>query len=313
MALSPAKAFISYSHQDAAVVDRLLKHFAVLRREKHLAAWFDQKILAGGDIDEEVSRHLDECDLFLPLVSADFLSSNYCYDTEMKRAMERHEAGTMRIVPIIVEPCDWKASPLRRFKALPRDGVPISDWTNVNNAYLDIVTELRSLIEDLANDEARDEIIATDLGDRRKYRVKRDFDEIDKGDFRRAAFEAIRDYFKASVEEVRTIDGIEARHEAIGNDGFTCTVVNRALRNGIAHITVHERSGRHALGDIIYSFQERAEPDTANSSFGVVHDDYDLFPRIRRVRLAGKAGSPHASAGGAGTLGRIPHPRGHRQ
>jgi hypothetical protein len=258
-----------------------LKHLAVLRREKLLSEWFDQKILAGGEIDKEVSLNLDGCDLFLPLVSPDFLSSNYCYETEMKRAMERHEAGTMRIVPLIVEPCDWKASPLQRFKALPRDGKPISEWTNANNAYLDIVTELRRLIEDRSasasgapDEETTGSIKAPD---RRKYRVKRDFDEIDEGDFRRSAFETIRDYFKVSSEEISSIEGIKARFGAMAGDAFTCTVVNRSRRQGTAHITVHAKSGRMALGDIIYSFQERAESNTANGSFSVAHDDYDLF------------------------------------
>lgn len=175
----------------------------MLRRDGSLAEWIDQKILAGGDIDREVSRQLDKCDLFLPLVSPDFLASNYCYDTEMKRAMERHEAGTTRIVPIIIEPCDWKKSPLNRFKALPRDGKPVADWTNENNAYLDIVTELRRLIEETSAAEpvakTEGETLRRSASSSRKYRVKRDFDEIDQKDYRKEAFEKIRDYFQAAI------------------------------------------------------------------------------------------------------------------
>jgi len=33
--------------------------------------------------------------------------SAYCYDIELKEAFKRHAQGTMTIVPIIGEPCDW--------------------------------------------------------------------------------------------------------------------------------------------------------------------------------------------------------------
>jgi hypothetical protein len=75
----------------------------MLRRDGLITAWYDREIKAGDVIDEEVNAQLEHCDLFLALVSPDFLNSNYCYDKEMKRAIARHEAGEMRIVPIILE------------------------------------------------------------------------------------------------------------------------------------------------------------------------------------------------------------------
>ncbi len=276
------KAFLSYSHKDEWALERLHAHLAVLRREGKITEWFDRRILAGGEVDEQISAQLEQCDLFLPLVSADFLASNYCYEREMERAIERHEAGATQIVPVIVEPCDWKSSPLKRFKALPRDGKPITEWTNQNNAFLDIVTELRRLVPDGPTETAPTASTPTNDArspEERKYRLKRDFDEIDRSDFRRAAFETIRDYFQASIAEINGIDGIKARFEAIGSQGFTCTVVNRALERGIAHITVHTRTSEIGFGDISYSFKENAPVNTANGWFDIASDEYDLFLR----------------------------------
>jgi hypothetical protein len=275
----PATAFISYSHRDEGALQSLVTHLAMLRREGSIAEWVDQKILAGGEIDKEVSRQLEKCDLFLPLLTPDFLASNYCYDTEMKRAIERHEAGSIRIVPIVIEPCDWKASPLKRFKALPRDGKPVAEWTNKNNAYLDIATELRRLIEEGSTIEQPREGAAERPPNEslRRYRVKRDFDEIDSTDFRKKAFGTMRAYFEAATAEINAVDQIKARFEPLGNDGFTCTVVNKQRRNSVAHITVYAGGGRVSFGDITYSFQERAEPNTANGWFAVECDDYDLY------------------------------------
>jgi hypothetical protein len=139
-------AFFSYSHPDIDALQRLKTHCSVLLREGKITLWFDREITAGSLFSRQISAQLESSDLFIPLVSPDFLSSHYCYNREMKRAIERSRRGVMTIVPVILEPCDWKSSPLRHFKALPRDGKAISTWSNENEALLDVVTELRRLL-----------------------------------------------------------------------------------------------------------------------------------------------------------------------
>jgi hypothetical protein len=68
------KAAISYSHNDAALLDNLHKHLAVLRREGLITTWTDRDILAGV-IDEHVDRAWEEADMYLLLVSASFIDS----------------------------------------------------------------------------------------------------------------------------------------------------------------------------------------------------------------------------------------------
>ena len=109
------RAFISYSHRDANALDRLHVHLANLQREGRIKTWYDREILAGEVLDDEISEVLEAAELFLLLVSPDFIASNYCVEREMQRALERHEVGAARVVPIIIEPCDWAAMPqLRR-------------------------------------------------------------------------------------------------------------------------------------------------------------------------------------------------------
>ena len=122
------KAFISYSHKDTVAAERLHTHLASLRREGRIDAWFDRRIMPGDPIDIEIAGELETCGLFLMLVSPDFLASDYCVDRELRRALERNHAGEARVVPIIVEPSDWRSSPLGQLKALPRDGKAISEW-----------------------------------------------------------------------------------------------------------------------------------------------------------------------------------------
>ena len=253
----------------------------MLKRDGLIETWFDREILAGGQIDSEIEEQLETCELFLLLASPDFLASDYCYEKEMTRALERHDAGEARVVPIIIEPCDWTSSPLRKLKAVPHDGKAVSEWTNENTAYLDIVNELRRLLEVVDTPDAQDAVNGTTAQRRTaqpqpRYRVKRDFDEIDRSDFCEMAFGTIRDYFKKAVAEIDEIEGLRGRFVELTPSSFGCTIVNKSRGHGTAHITVHRKGGGIGLGDISYSFSENAPANTANGYFNIEADEYEL-------------------------------------
>ena len=278
------KAFIAYSHRDEVYLDRLHTHLAVLKRDGRIDAWFDRDILAGRELHREIDEQLESCGLFLLLVSPDFLASDYCIEREMARALERHGAREAIVIPIIIEPCDWASTPLRNLRALPRDSKPISEWTNENNAYLDVVQELRRVLETEENLRTTKTEAATvrpspSPSVERHYRVRRDFDEIDRSDFRDRAFAVIREYFKSAVAETNAIEELRGRFTSLSATSFTCTIVNRARQRSTAHITVHSRRDRIGFGDISYSFTENGPSDTCNGAFAIKSNEYELFLR----------------------------------
>jgi hypothetical protein len=142
------RAFISYSHRDADLLDLLHQHLSALRRQEKIITWTDREIAAGGIIDEEVADKLEEAELYLLLVSAAFIDSNYCYEKEFRRALARQQSGQAIIVPIILRPCDWKLPELQKFKALPDDARPVTgrDWHNADEAMANVASGLRHLI-----------------------------------------------------------------------------------------------------------------------------------------------------------------------
>ena len=180
---------------------------------------------------------------------------------------------------------NWRASPLKRFKAVPKDGKPISEWSNQNNAFLDVVTELRRLATSEPNptDSSNPPVIPTKQSKLTpKYRLKRSFDEIDRVDFRRKTYDVIREYFETNVAEINQVEGIRARNEDIGALAFTCIVLNRLIRTqeGQAAITIRATpsgSSYGALGDVYYSNKAHAPENVANGGFRVEADDYELF------------------------------------
>src|SRR3954471_1709733 len=108
---APISLFYSYSHKDEALRDELETHLSLLKRQGVIAGWHDRRIEAGTEWAGAIDKNLEEAGIILLLVSADFLASPYCWDVEVRRAMERHEAGTARVIPVILRPVDWHSAP----------------------------------------------------------------------------------------------------------------------------------------------------------------------------------------------------------
>ena len=137
------KLFVSYSHVDKELKDRLVKHLRPLEHENLIEVWVDHQIKAGDDWDKEIAKKLSEADIVLTLVSIDFINSKYCYDVELESALEREATGESKVIPIILRSCLWTKSPLGRLKALPTDGKAVTTWSDVDEALTVVAAGVR--------------------------------------------------------------------------------------------------------------------------------------------------------------------------
>ncbi len=138
--------FISYSHKDEQYKDNLQEHLSGLKFQGIINAWDDRAILAGEKWDDEIMQNMRNADIILFLVSPSFMASGYINDVEIKYAMERHEKGEVIIVPVIIRPCDLSSLTISKFQAVPKNAKPIVEWDNMDNGYLDVVLQLKRLI-----------------------------------------------------------------------------------------------------------------------------------------------------------------------
>jgi TIR domain len=145
----PYEVFISYSHADRKLLDELAKHLSNLRKQGIISNWFDGDILPGTVWRTELMNHLNQANIILLLVSADFINSDFCYDIEMIRAIERHDADEARVLPIILRPCDWAGTPFAELQALPDSAKPVVIWPTHDEAFTDVVKGIRKAINDL--------------------------------------------------------------------------------------------------------------------------------------------------------------------
>src|SRR3954466_9528217 len=147
---APSSLFYSSSPGDGALRDELETALSLLRRQGVISGWHDRRVEPGTEWERQIDEHLESADVILLLVSADFLASDYCYDREMKRALERHGAGTARVIPVILRPCDWDTAPFWKLQALPRDGKAVTTWGNRDEAFADIARGIRHAVTSLA-------------------------------------------------------------------------------------------------------------------------------------------------------------------
>lgn len=151
---APLQIFIAYSRKDADYLAELRTHFTPLERSGKVKVWYDGKIEPGVVWETAIKANLHSADIILLLVSADAIASDYFYEKEMSDALDRHAAGTARVVPLIVRPCAWQETPLGDLQALPKDGLPVTEWPNRDAAYANAIGSLTTTLNLIRSERA---------------------------------------------------------------------------------------------------------------------------------------------------------------
>lgn len=144
------EVFYSYAHEDEKLRNDLEKHLSSLKREGVIIGWHDREIGAGKEWHNVIDTHLNTSHIILLLISANFIASDYCWDVEMKRAMERHETQEARVIPVILDSVDWMNTPFGKLQPLPERGKPVKKWGNRNEAFLSVAKGIRLVAKELA-------------------------------------------------------------------------------------------------------------------------------------------------------------------
>jgi len=142
----PLAVFYSYSHKDELLRNQLETHLALLERNGLILPWHDRCIGAGDEWADQIDEHLQSVQIILLLISPDFLASRYCFDIEMKTALERHAKQHAIVIPIILRPCDWSGAPFAHLQALPRDAKAVALWANQDEAFAEIAKAIRETV-----------------------------------------------------------------------------------------------------------------------------------------------------------------------
>ena len=138
----PLKVFITYAHKNKEAKDKLIECLAVIKNEGLISIWHDNEILPGDKWRDEIfSTHLPDSDILLYLVSRASLASENC-NKELAGALN----FKIRVIPIILESCDWLNHQLSDFQALPDGVLPINQWDHADNGWQNVVSGIRKVV-----------------------------------------------------------------------------------------------------------------------------------------------------------------------
>ena len=145
-----ANLFYSYSHKDEKYRSNMETALAQLRRDKLLKEWSDHKIFSGQKISKEIKEKMDKTDIFVFLLSPDFIESDACIE-EWEYAKQLAEKGkSIFRIPIILRDCAWiDFLNDDDVKALPNDGKPIANFDQEDTAWLQVYNGIKEVINEL--------------------------------------------------------------------------------------------------------------------------------------------------------------------
>lgn len=282
--------FFSYSHADEELRDQLEQQLAILKRQKVISVWHDRRIIAGSEIDHSIDAQLEAANIILLLVSPAFLASDYCYDREMTRAMERHHAGEARVIPVILRPCGWHDAPFGKLLATPTDGKPVTLWPDRDQAFLEVANAIKAAAKALDGSPSAPPAPATTAipsfaspsaiaaaPRSSNLRLAKTFTERDKDAFKLECFEYMAKFFENSLGELQSRnDGVEGAFRRIDANRFSAVI----YRDGKAVTRCTVFMGGHSfINGIAYSATDTDESNSFNECLSVHSDDHMLYLR----------------------------------
>ena len=143
-----ATVFVSYSHLDEKFREELDLQLTILKNKGYLDSWTDECLVPGDEWEKEILEHLEKADIILLLVSTHFLASPFCWGVELKKAIERHDEGTARVVPIFVRVCVAEETPIEKLHGVPRKDRPVSSWKDRHKAWATVATGIQNAVSD---------------------------------------------------------------------------------------------------------------------------------------------------------------------
>ena len=152
----PLNIFYAYAKEDEEFRIQLEKHLSLLKRQGIISGWHFRMLTGGDEWREKIDHHINNSQIILLLISSDFISSDYCYDVEMNTAIKLHNSQKARVIPVILRPVDWQTSPFSKLQALPTSGKPVTQWSDWDEAFLNIAQGVRKACQNLPGPKTDD-------------------------------------------------------------------------------------------------------------------------------------------------------------
>jgi internalin A len=142
--------FISYKHdgEEIAMLDDLLSHLEALKRSVKFDYWTDKEIKVGENWNDDIQDKLRNAEVFVMLISAKYLASNYIYKHEWSVVKENADRKNIKIVPVLLSSCTVPTDiDALQFAAIEEGRrKPIEQWTYPDQAWVKIANTIKEYL-----------------------------------------------------------------------------------------------------------------------------------------------------------------------
>ena len=119
----PARIFISYSSKNTDFIHRFITHLEVLKSNNFIDYWYDRKIEPGTRWDDTIKDEMSKSDIFIFMLSPDFLANRYIFDFELPQAIKQFDNGISSLFFVELQPCGWQRTEIRNYQqTVNKDG-----------------------------------------------------------------------------------------------------------------------------------------------------------------------------------------------
>jgi CheY-like chemotaxis protein len=139
--------FISYSHNNELEKDRLVSHLRAAIPPERGRIFTDTNLAGGVDWEANLTKAINEAQIAILLITADYLTSEFITQKEVKSLLQRREKEGLHVFPIIGKACAWrKVDWLKAMNVRPWKGNPA--WADAG-AHVD--EDLAAIAEEIAD------------------------------------------------------------------------------------------------------------------------------------------------------------------
>lgn len=144
---------------DDALCDLFLQHLLLLAHTGLVQIWHENQTPPGESRKEASLRKLIAVDFVLVLVSKDLFDSNNQDRLSIEEIMHQQTTIKFRVIPILLKPCVWRATPFGNLQVLPRNEKAVTRWTNREEAFSNIVDDFAKILTDPINESRGSHVV----------------------------------------------------------------------------------------------------------------------------------------------------------
>ncbi|MDX2029970.1 MAG: toll/interleukin-1 receptor domain-containing protein [Blastocatellia bacterium] len=148
--MEPIKLFISYALEDESHVANLIAHLSGLRNQGKIDILHRGDLTAGAELASAIPALLNEAKIILLLLSHNYNNWNDTNE-EMQQALKLRQEKKIYVVPVLLRPIDVASTPIGmlKIKTLPKSGQAILSQDDQDGAYLEVVQEIKQILNKL--------------------------------------------------------------------------------------------------------------------------------------------------------------------